>query len=302
MPLPTSGRAPLTRVRSRPVRAGIVILPDKRWADARERWTRAEEYGFAHAWTYDHLGWRDLVEGPWFDSMMTLTAAAAATKTIRLGTLVASPNFRHPVHFAREIAALDDISQGRVILGLGAGAAAPSFDALVLGWPELSPRQRVDRFGEFVELLDLLLREQQVTWRGSYYEAVDARATPGCVQKPRVPFVVAANGRRSMGIAERFGEAWITTGARTDDLETWWKSVAERAERFAGSGDRYLSLDAAPGFSLSSRGFFEEQVGRAAELGFTDAITHWPRPDSWYAGDESVLEEVAAQVLPQLTP
>ena len=128
------------------MRVGVVILPEQRWADARARWTRAEEYGFAHAWTYDHLGWRDLVDGPWFDSIATLTAAAGATSSIRLGTLVASPNFRHPVHFAREITALDDISGGRVSLGLGAGAAAPSFDALVLGGPDLSPRQRVDRF------------------------------------------------------------------------------------------------------------------------------------------------------------
>jgi alkanesulfonate monooxygenase SsuD/methylene tetrahydromethanopterin reductase-like flavin-dependent oxidoreductase (luciferase family) len=284
------------------LRVGIVILPELRWADARARWTRAEEYGFAHAWTYDHLGWRDLVEGPWFDSIVTLTAAAGATESIRLGTLVASPNFRHPVHFAREITALDDISGGRLTLGVGAGAAAPSFDARVLGGPELSPSRRVDRFAEFVELLDLLLREQRATWRGSYYEAVDARTTPGCLQSPRVPFVVAANGRRSMGLAERFGDGWITTGTRTDDLEDWWRSVADRAARFSGSGDRYLSLDAGPQFSLSSRGFFEEQVGRAAELGFTDVITHWPRPDSWYEGDEAVLEEVAEHVLPQLKP
>lgn len=286
--------------RSTDVRAGIVILPELRWADARVRWERAEEYGFAHAWTYDHLGWRDLVEGPWFDSMLTLTAAAGATSRIRLGTLVASPNFRHPVHFAREITALDDLSGGRLTLGLGAGAAAPSFDALVLGWAELSPGQRVDRFAEFLELLDLLLREERVTWRGSYYEAVDARTTPGCVQAPRVPFVVAANGRRSMGLAERFGEGWITMGGKADDLDGWWRSVAERATRFEGSGDRYLMLDSAPRFSLSSRDFFEEQVERAGELGFTDVITHWPRPSSWYAGDESVLEEVAADVLPRL--
>jgi alkanesulfonate monooxygenase SsuD/methylene tetrahydromethanopterin reductase-like flavin-dependent oxidoreductase (luciferase family) len=285
----------------RRVRVGIVILPDQRWGDARARWTRAEEYGFAHAWTYDHLGWRDLVDGAWFDSIVTLTAAAGATSSIRLGTLVASPNFRHPVHFAREVTALDDVSGGRLTLGLGAGAAAPSFDALVLGGPELSPGQRVDRFAEFVELLDLLLREQRATWRGAYYQAVDARTTPGCVQSPRVPFVVAANGRRSMGLAERFGEGWITMGGRTDDLEAWWRSVADRAARFEGSGDRYLMLDSAPRFSLSSRGFFEEQVGRAAELGFTDVITHWPRASSWYAGDEAVLEDVATHVLPQLT-
>jgi hypothetical protein len=52
-------------------------------------------------------------------------------------------------------------------------------------------------------------------------------------------------------------------------------------------------LDSAPVFSLSSASFFEDQLGRARELGFTDAITHWPRPGSWYAGDESVLDEVA---------
>jgi len=283
------------------MRVGIVILPEQRWSEARTRWTRAEEYGFAHAWTYDHLGWRDLVEGPWFDSMVTLTAAAGATSSIRLGTLVASPNFRHPVHFAREITALDDVSGGRLTLGLGAGASQPSFDALVLGSPELSPGERVDRFAEFVELLDLLLREQRATWRGSYYEAVDARTTPGCVQSPRVPFVVAANGRRSMGLAAHFGEGWITMGGRADDLESWWRSVADRAARFEGAGHRYLMLDSAPQFSLSSRGFFEEQLERASELGFTDVITHWPRPSSWYEGDEAVLEEVAAEVLPRLT-
>jgi hypothetical protein len=60
--------------------------------------------------------------------------------------------------------------------------------------------------------------------------------------------------------------------------------------------DRYLSLDAAPVFSLSSAGYFAEAVGRAGELGFTDVLTHWPRPSGWYAGDEAVLEAVAAEV------
>ncbi|MEA2421486.1 MAG: hypothetical protein QOF55_585 [Thermoleophilaceae bacterium] len=284
------------------MRVGIVILPELRWGQARERWRRAEEYGFAHAWTYDHLAWRDLADGPWFDAVATLTAAAAATSTIRLGTLVASPNFRHPVHFAREVTALDDISDGRLTLGIGAGAAAPSFDALVLDGPELSPAQRADRFAEFVELLDLLLTNDRTTWRGEYYAAVDARSTPGCVQSPRAPFVVAANGRRSMALAARFGQGWITTGKPSDDLETWWRGVAELSERFEDeTADRYLLLDSAPRFSLSSVPFFEEQAGRAAELGFTDVITHWPRPNSWYAGDEAVLDEVATTVLPGLS-
>jgi alkanesulfonate monooxygenase SsuD/methylene tetrahydromethanopterin reductase-like flavin-dependent oxidoreductase (luciferase family) len=287
------------------VRVGIVILPELRWAEAQHRWRRAEEYGFAHAWTYDHLGWRDLVDGPWFDAVATLTAAATATSAIRLGTLVASANFRHPVHLAREVTALDDISGGRLSLGLGAGAAAPSFDAVVLGRPELSPRERFERFAEFVELLDLLLRNDSTTWHGQYYDAVDARSTPGCVQSPRVPFVMAANGKRSIALAARFGQGWVTTGGSTDDLEAWWRGVAERSERFeeasgGAAADRYLMLDSAPRFSLSSATFFEEQVERARALGFTDVLTHWPRPSSWYAGDEAVLDEVATTVLPRL--
>jgi alkanesulfonate monooxygenase SsuD/methylene tetrahydromethanopterin reductase-like flavin-dependent oxidoreductase (luciferase family) len=192
------------------------------------------------------------------------------------------------------------VSGGRLALGIGAGAAAPSFDALVLGREPLAPRQRADRFEEFVTLLDALLRNDRTTWRGTYYAAVDARSIPGCVQSPRVPFVVAANGKRGVKLAERFGQGWITTGPQADELEEWWAGVADLAARYEGDGDRYLMLDSAPRFSLESASFFEEQVGRARELGFTDAITHWPRPSSWYAGDESVLDEVATTVLPKL--
>ncbi|MFY1698327.1 LLM class flavin-dependent oxidoreductase [Solwaraspora sp. WMMA2101] len=272
------------------------------------RWRQVEQWGFDHAWTYDHLGWRDLVDGPWFDAVPTLTAAATVTDRIALGTLVSSPNFRHPVHFAREITALDDISAGRVLLGVGAGGLG--FDAAVLGTPPLTPRARVDRYAEFVELLDLLLRTDRVTWQGRYYQAVDARSTPGCRQRPRVPFVLAANGPRSLALAARFGAGWVTTGTDFDDLESWWASVARLAERCTATLDqvdrdpadlrRYLSLDSAPVFSLSSAGFFADAVERAAGLGFTDVITHWPRRSSWYAGDERVLVEVATDVLPSL--
>ena len=290
------------------MRIGIVILPDHRWSVAGRRWQRAEEYGFDHAWTYDHLGWRDLVDGPWFDAVPTLTAAAMVTRRIRLGTFVASPNFRHPVHFAREVTALDDISQGRLLLGLGAGGTG--FDSAVLGEPELTPRRRVDRFAEFLELLDTILREPTTTWRGEFFAAVDARSTPGPVQLPRPPFIVAANGPRALRLAARHGDGWVTTGTiATDDEKAWWQSVADVSARLdealdaAGRPrdaiDRYLNLDSSPVYSMSSVDAFTDAVGRAAALGFTDAITHWPRASSWYAGDERVLESVAAK-LPRL--
>jgi alkanesulfonate monooxygenase SsuD/methylene tetrahydromethanopterin reductase-like flavin-dependent oxidoreductase (luciferase family) len=289
------------------VRYGIVILADQRWNQSARRWRLAEEYGFHHAWTYDHLGWRDLVDGPWFDAVPTLTAAAAVTSRIRLGTLVASPNFRHPVSFARQLTALDDISDGRLVLGIGAGAGGASYDALVFGGPTLTDGQRIGRFAEFAELLDLVLRTDRVSWRGEYYAAADARNLPGCVQSPRVPFVVAAHHKRSMEVAARFGDGWVTIGAPSGDLDAWWATVATGIRRFEdamaaagrdpGGVPRYLQLDAAPVFSLSSPGYFAEAAGRAAELGFTDVITHWPRPAGPYAGDEAVLEEVAAEAI-----
>ena len=292
------------------MRVGIVILPEYRWWMARSKWEAAERYGFDHAWTYDHLGWRTLVDGPWFGAIPTLTAAAAVTETIRLGTFVASPTFRHPVSFVREVTALDDISDGRLILGLGAGAGS-GHDTTVLGQPPITAGQRFQRYSEFVELLDRLLVQDQTSWSGEFYEAVEARSIPGSVRRPRVPFALAANGPKSLALAAKHGQGWVTTGNRkTDDLDEWWRGVAELSARMdetldaagrqPGAIDRYLSLDAAPRYSLTSVACFTDMLGRAKELNFTDVVVHWPRSEGVYAGHESVVEAVAADVLPTL--
>jgi alkanesulfonate monooxygenase SsuD/methylene tetrahydromethanopterin reductase-like flavin-dependent oxidoreductase (luciferase family) len=285
-----------------------VILPEDRWWAAEPKWKAAEEYGFDHAWTYDHLGWRNLVDGPWFSAIPTLTAAAMVTSRIGLGTFVASPNFRHPLPFMRELITLDDISDGRFILGLGAGAGGTSYDALVFGKPDLSAKDRTDRFAEFVESLDGLLMTDKFDFKGTYYTVEGARNLPGSVQRPRLPFLVAANGPRTMTLAARFGAAWATTGRKADNLDEWWKGIAELTKVFEEKLDkvgrdsasilRYLSLDAAPVFSLSSVGAFVDAAGRAAELGFTDIVTHWPRSHGEYEGRELILEKVVSDVLP----
>jgi alkanesulfonate monooxygenase SsuD/methylene tetrahydromethanopterin reductase-like flavin-dependent oxidoreductase (luciferase family) len=285
------------------MRYGLTILPEHRWAEAAPLWRAAEEMGFDHAWTYDHLVWAGLPDAPWFGTTPTLTAAALVTRRVGLGTLVSSPNYRHPVTFLRDLLALDDISGGRLICGLGTGG---DLDSRILG-DALTVRQRVDRFHEFTELLDRLLREDHVEHDGAFYRAADARTLPGPVQQPRIPFVIAANGPRSLRLAAAHGAGWVTTGGRADTLEEWWSGVAELslrldhtladAGREATSIDRYLLLDSSPVYSLDSAELFEEMAGRAGDLGFTDVITHWPRPDGVYAGDVAVLEEVASRLL-----
>ena len=196
------------------VRLGAVILADSRWSIGGGRWKRAEELGFDHAWTYDHLAWRSLRDSPWMATIPTLTAAALTTSRIRLGTLVASPNFRHPVPFAKELMTLDDISDGRLTVGIGAGGVG--WDATMLGGEPWTRRERTDRFVEFVEQTDLLLREEATSFRGRFYSADGARNLPGCLQQPRVPFAIAATGPGACTLAARYGQMWVTTGDATD--------------------------------------------------------------------------------------
>jgi alkanesulfonate monooxygenase SsuD/methylene tetrahydromethanopterin reductase-like flavin-dependent oxidoreductase (luciferase family) len=288
------------------MRFGITILPEYRWSDAAPRWRGAEELGFDHAWTYDHLTWGGLPDSPWYGTTPTLTAAALVTSTIKLGTFVTSPNFRHPLTLTREVLALDDISGGRFLCGIGSGGM---IDSTILGGDLLTPRQTVDRLAEFVELLDKLLTTDAVNYQGEHFSTRNARTLPGCVQQPRVPFVMAANGPRSLRLATRYGAGWVTTGRESDDFDTWFETVVDLSRRLDGvlesegrdgaEFDRYLALDSAR-YSLSSVSAFEDVVGRAAELGFTDVITHWPRADGVYGGSEDVLEQVALEVIPRL--
>ena len=285
------------------VDVGVVILPDQRWRDVGIRWRQAEELGFAHAWTYDHLSWRSLRDGPWFGPVTTLTAAATVTERIRLGTLVASPNFRHPVPFAKDVLGLDDVSDGRIILGLGAGGVG--WDATVLGQEPWSPTERSERFGEFVTLLDRLLREPEVTHEGVYYSAHEARQIPGCVQEPRVPFAVAGIGPRSMALAARLGEWWVTTGDRTGAERSSEEDVDVVARQMARIDDACAAVDRDPGSlrrmvltgaelaaGLESADRFDDTLGRYGELGVTDLVVHWPREEEPYAGDESAFLKI----------
>lgn len=283
------------------MRFGITILPEYRWKDAQRRWQRAEELGFDHAWTYDHLTWSGLQDSPWYGTTPTLTAAALVTSTIKLGTFVTSPNFRHPLALTRDILAIDDVSDGRFLCGIGSGG---SLDATIQGGPDLSPRQKVDRFAEFVELLDKLLTTDGVDFKGEYYETRNGRTLPGCVQQPRVPFIMAANGPRSLRLAVQYGAGWVTTGPKSPDFETWFSAITDLSHRLddvleGKPFDRYLSLDSAR-FALASPDAFEDVVSRAATLGFTDVITHWPRAEGVYAGSEDTLEKIVAEVIPRL--
>ncbi len=291
------------------MRVGVVILPQYPAQETRRRWKSLEDRGFAHGWTYDHLAWRELADEPWYATITTLATAAAATSRLRLGTWVTSPNFRHPVTFAKELMSLDDIAggvpddagHGRLIAAIGAGGLG--WDSAVLGRPDLPPRARVDRLAEFVTLTDLLLTQPETSWQGTYFTAVRARMYPSGARS-RIPLVLAGNGPRSVRLAAGH-DGWATTGPDGEfTTARWWQRLRQLVEIFEaaaretgrdpGSIRRYLSMDAAPGYSFSALSSFTESARRAYDLGFTDVVVHWPRAGSTYAGDETVLDGIAA--------
>jgi alkanesulfonate monooxygenase SsuD/methylene tetrahydromethanopterin reductase-like flavin-dependent oxidoreductase (luciferase family) len=298
------------------MRLSTCILPVQRWHEGgRDRWARAEEIGFDTAYTYDHLSWRvPFRDGPWFGAVPTLTAAATATSRLRLGTLVTSPNFRHPVTLAKELLSLDDVSGGRITLGVGAGGNG--FDATALGQKPWTPRERADRFAEFVALLDTLLTQDATTHEGVHYSAHEVRNIPGCVQRPRLPFAVAATGPRGLRLAARHGQAWVTTGdpkvVSAPDA-TPAASLAAIGKQIGRLEDACTAEDRDPaelhrvlltGFTpdplLGSVDAFVDFAGRHAEAGIGEIVLHWPVPGTRFAADEKVFERIAAEAPAQL--
>lgn len=285
-------------------RVGVCILPDRPWQQAQRSWLRAEELGFAHAWTYDHLTWGGLPNHPWYAAFPTLAAAALATSRIGLGTFVSSPNTHHPAQLVREALSLHDLSGGRLQLGIGAGG---DLDARLTA-PHLSLGQRSARFREFAEVVDDLLATDGVVHHGDFYEIDGAGSLPGPPNAGRqhgIPLLIAANGPKALALAAGRGDGWITYGGAAPDDDTWWGIVAGVSARMdaevALAGRRrplrrVLGLDSSPSYPFAGVDFFQEVLGRAGTLGFTDVVCAWPRESAPYQGSERLLEQVAARI------
>lgn len=201
---------------------------------------------------------------------------------------------------------LDDISGGRLIAAIGAGGTG--WDAQILGQEPLSPGERVTRLDEFVILTDLLLRQPDTTWTGRYFQARQAKMIPAG-SRDRITLVVAAAGPRTIRIAARV-DGWATTGpdAAGIDLDQWWNGVADLVRLFEQTDRRRARPrpggDAPPaepgcGTRPGNRGLRRvhrcSRTGRGA--GFTDVVVHWPRPSGAYAGDDTLLDEIAGTLV-----
>ena len=296
----------------RSVRVGVLLLPTDPWAETVERVRRIEALGYDHVWTYDHLSWKRYRDRPWFAAIPWLTGIAAVTTRVRLGTMVSSPNFRHPVTLAKEATTLDHISGGRLTLGLGAGGVG--YDTTLFGKEPLDPAARVARLEEFVQVLDLLLRQPLTCHRGEHYTLEQAQMLPGCRQQPRLPLAIAAGVPRALALAARYAEVWITYGD-TSYRDTTRAGTEAMVRRQAGqlaaacaaigrdpsSLQRIYLIGNTQERPLVSVEAFAEFAARYAALGFTDLVFHHPRPDDpVWTEPEEIVEQIARELLPAL--
>ncbi len=188
--------------------------------DLREMAQVSERAGFDSLWLADHLIYRfpnQPESAPW-ETLTMLSALAAVTTRITLGTLVLSTSFRPPAMLAKMADALDEISEGRFILGVGAGWHQPEYEAFGYPFDHLA-----SRFDEAMQIIVPLLREGHVDFHGQYYEVSD------CVLRPRGPspagprILVAGRRPRMLKLIVRDADAWNTA---------WHTDAAIVKERF----------------------------------------------------------------------
>ncbi len=263
--------------------------------------------GFSTAWTYDHIRWGGMPDGPWHAAVPVLAAAAQVTGRIRLGTLVATPNFRHPVTLAREAITLDDLSGGRLDLGLGPGSEG--FDATALGQDPWPPAERLSRFEEFLRVLTPIVDgapETRTTLRTAHYAADEAPSTPGTVQRP-LPLTIAAGGPRGLRLAVTYGRQWVTIGPtgrgpRTPEsvLEAVRRQCAGLTEACEAAGRTPSDLGTVVLWMptepvIDSMDQFDELVAPYEELGFDQFVLHHPAQTGPYGGDVATFEQIASR-------
>lgn len=265
---------------------GVYIIP-RDTKHSRDLAMRMEDTAFDTAWVGDTLGdWRDR-SAPLLDPWVTLGALASETEDLELGMLVTNLAWRDPVQVARFAMTVDQLSNGRFVLGLGCGQVD---DQLMAGRTvhEMSAKERVDRLEEGTAVIDRLLRQDTSDFSGTFSQYTNAAMAPGCVQQPRLPIALAGNGPRIAKMAARAADTW-NAWIDITDIDEFHRGISERCAML----DDYLAEIGRDPTSLTrSLLAFDEAfdawsdhsavprlVERFAPLGFTEFIFYPPTSD-----------------------
>jgi probable F420-dependent oxidoreductase len=216
-----------------PFRFGVVAAQARSGEEWAEKARRVEALGYATLVVPDNVQYT-------LAPFSALATAAAATRTLRVGTDVFANDYRNPVMLAKEAATLDLLSGGRFELGIGAGRPSAAADARMLGTPFDSGGTRVARLAESLAIIKALLAGERATVSGSHYTIADAAISPGPIQRPHPPILVAGTGKRLLALAAREADI-IALGIQPNETEA---VVAEKIDGLrAAAGERFAQLE-----------------------------------------------------------
>jgi alkanesulfonate monooxygenase SsuD/methylene tetrahydromethanopterin reductase-like flavin-dependent oxidoreductase (luciferase family) len=211
----------------RPLKIGVQlpeIEREVRWTELLDMTRAIEDLGYDSVWLGEHLlyRWADRPpRGPW-EAWSMLAAIGASTSRIEFGPLVACTSFHNPALLAKQASTIDEISGGRLILGLGAGWNETEFRAF--GFPF---DHRVDRFEEAFTIIRTLLQEGAIDFDGTYYQARDCELLPRGPRPKGPPLMIGSNGPRMLRIAVPHIQAWNSWFADTANSPTGVSSLRD---------------------------------------------------------------------------
>jgi alkanesulfonate monooxygenase SsuD/methylene tetrahydromethanopterin reductase-like flavin-dependent oxidoreductase (luciferase family) len=292
---------------------GIMLGPTPPWQRMVEHANLVESLGFDKLWLPDHFVNPEDKDMDWFECWTSLSALAACTDQITIGTIVSSMTLRNPALLARMALTVDHISNGRLELGVGA-AGAPNCHKMT-GVPRWEPRERSERYKEFVEILDHMLTNEVTTYAGNYYNIQEALMRPAPISTPRPVFNVAAHGPKAIRLAARYGDAWNSynpgrdlTPQQNSDIT---RQRCQRLCEFAVEAGRDpAQIGRTFCFGWTSDGLFRsmeafyDAIGRYREAGIHDfCFIYALGIDSWK--DQTIttyelLQKIALEAIPAL--
>lgn len=195
------------------MRFSIWPSANQTWDDVLTTARRAEATGWDGVWIADHFmgneGGPFPPETPTLEAGSLVAGLAVGVPRVRIGTLVFGNTYRHPAVLANMAATVDQLSGGRLTLGMGAGWQENEHQQYGIRFPPAG--QRVDRFEEAIQIVRSLLREPRTSFEGKHYRLTDALCEPKPVQ-PRLPILVGTQGNRMLGIAARYADMWDMWG------------------------------------------------------------------------------------------
>ena len=271
----------------------IVLGQRASWPELLARTRATEALGFDGLFLVDHFyGLVDVMD-PTHEAYTMLAALAPFTQQMRLGVLVCGNTYRNPAFLLKQAVTVDHVSGGRVDFGVGAGWTEREHEAY--GWEFPSPKERVDRFAEALEIWDRLQREERTTFEGEYYQLLDAPFEPKPLQRPRMPVVIGGSGPRMLRLAARHADIWNAVGT-PDDLATINQRL-DAACAAEGRDPASLVRTVSPRVNLlESVEAFVAGVAAYRAIGFRDIYLPWPRTER----EAPVLRQVAREVIPAL--